>query len=162
IVGLGLVWISNRQRDPSPVHAIVILPFENLSTEPGQEYFVDGMTDALITDLAQMKSLDVISHQTAMHYKGQHRPLPQLARELGVDAVLEGSVLRSGSKVRVNVRLVRAADDHHLWAQSYDRDVVGVIALQGEVAQAVAEAVAVAITSDERRGLSAKHVPPMD
>jgi TolB-like protein/DNA-binding winged helix-turn-helix (wHTH) protein len=135
-------WPSDGTADAGGIHSIVVLPFENLSPDSSQEYFVDGISDALISNLAQLDSFRVVSRTTAMHYKGNRQPLAQIARELQVDAVVEGSVMRAGPRVRVNVQLIRGVDDRHLWAQSYERDEIEVIALQNDLARAIAEAIA--------------------
>jgi TolB-like protein/DNA-binding winged helix-turn-helix (wHTH) protein len=125
---------------------IAVLPLENLSGDPTQEYFVDGMTEQLITDLAQVGSLRVISRTSAMRYKGTGKRLPEIAQELNVDAIVEGSVMRSGQRVRVTAQLVQASTDQHLWAATYDRDLGDVLRLQSEVAQAIAEHVRAELT----------------
>ena len=119
------------------VRSLVVLPFENLSGDPSQDYFADGMTDALITDLARTGSLQVISRTSATHYKGSHQSLPEIARELNVDAVVEGGVMRSGGRVRISAQLIQAASDRHLWARAYERDAREVLSLQREVAQSI-------------------------
>jgi TolB-like protein/DNA-binding winged helix-turn-helix (wHTH) protein/cytochrome c-type biogenesis protein CcmH/NrfG len=157
----GGMWVASRYLHERPaIRSIAVLPFENLSAEAGQEYLVDGMTDTLITDLANLGHLNVISRTTAMHYKGLHVPVAKIAADLKVDAVLEGSIARNGQHLRVNVRLVNAADDHPLWAHSYDREFDSVIALQSDLAQAVADAIAVTMTPAERRRFARGHAPP--
>jgi TolB-like protein/DNA-binding winged helix-turn-helix (wHTH) protein len=121
----------------SPIHSIAILPLENLSGDPNQEYLADGMTDALITGLAQVSSLRVISRTSAMHYKGSRQPLPEIAKELNVDAVIEGSVTRSGNHLRITAQLLEARSDRHLWAKTYDRDMREIVPLQQEVAESI-------------------------
>jgi TolB-like protein/DNA-binding winged helix-turn-helix (wHTH) protein len=123
------------------IQSIAVLPLENLSGNPAQEYFADGMTDELITELARTKGLRVISRTSVMQYKGVHRPLKDIARELGVDGILEGSVVDAGGRVRVTVQLVHAASDTHVWAQSYIRDSSDLLLLQQELAESVAKAV---------------------
>ncbi len=120
-----------------PIHSIAVLPLENLSGDPAQDYFADGMTDALITELAQSSSLRVISRTSAMHYKGSHRPLPEIAKELKVDAVVEGTVSRSGNRVRITAQLLEARSDRHLWAKAYDRDIREIVSLQQDVADSI-------------------------
>lgn len=143
------------------VNSIAVLPLTNLSGDPGQEYFADGMTDELITDLAKVKALKVISRTSIMQYKGTKKPLPQIARELNVDAVIEGSVLREGGQVRISAQLIQAATDQHLWAESYQRDLRGVLTLQGEIAGAIVERVRAALTAGERARLArARPVDP--
>ena len=135
---------------PGRIRALAVLPLENLSRDPEQEYFADGMTEALITSLAQIGALRVISRTSAMQYKGAHKPLPEIGRELNVDAVVEGSVMRSGERVRITVQLIHAATDQHLWAKSYDRDLQDVLTLQSEVAWAVAQEIKVKLTPQEK------------
>jgi eukaryotic-like serine/threonine-protein kinase len=125
-------------RDGRPqISSLAVLPLANLSRDPEQDYFADGMTEALITDLAKTTDLRVISRTSVMHYKGIDKPLPEIARELHVDAVVEGSVQRSGNRVRISAQLIRAATDQHLWADSYERDFQDILALQDEVAHAI-------------------------
>src|SRR5256884_1356710 len=124
---------------PPPVRTIAVLPLQNLSGDAAQDYIADGMTEALTTDLARMESLQVISHTSAIQYKTAKKALPAIARELKVDAVVEGSVQRSGSHVRITAQLVRASDDRHLWADTYERDFRDVLALQDEVASDIAK-----------------------
>jgi len=133
--------------------SIAVLPLTNLSGDPQQEYFADGMTEALTTDLAKIGALKVISRTSAMQYKATKKALPQIARELGVDAVVAGSVLHAGGRVRITGQLILAATDEHLWAQSYDRDVRDVLALHGEVAQAIAREIQVVLTPGEQQRL---------
>jgi TolB-like protein len=144
----------NRPGANGRVHSVAILPLQNLSGDPQQEYFADGMTDELITDLGQISALRVISRTSAMTYKGSKKLLPEIARELGVDAVVEGSVLREGDQVRITAQLIDARTDQHIWAQSYVRDLTNVLALQGEVAQAIADQVSIEVTPQEQARLS--------
>ncbi len=132
-----------------PIHSIAVLPLENLSGDANQEYFADGMTDALITDLAQISSLRVISRTSAMHYKGSHQPLPEIAKELNVDAVVEGSVIRSGDRVRITAQLLDARSDRHLWARAYDRDVREIVSLQQDVADSIVHEIQPKLTPQE-------------
>ncbi len=119
----------------SPIRWLAVLPLQNLSNDPQQDYFADGMTDELITELAQVGTLRVISRTSAMSYKGTKKTLPQIARELNVDAVLEGSVVRSGDRVRITAQLIQTQGDRHIWARSYERDLRSVLALQDEIAR---------------------------
>ena len=128
------------------IRSLAVLPLANLSGDPSQEYFADGLTDELIADLAAIKSLTVISRTSAMRYKGVSRPLPEIARELGVDGIIEGSVLRSNDRVRIKVQLIDAARDRHVWAQSYDRDMRDVLAMQSEVGRDIAGKLDVELT----------------
>ncbi len=145
---------SNRSGSAGEIHSIAILPLENLSGDPKQEYFADGMTDELITDLGQVSALRVISRTSAMTYKGTKKTLPEIANELGVDAVVEGSVLREANQVRVTAQLIDARTDRHIWAQSYVRDLTSVLAMQGEVAQAIADQVRIQLTPQEQARLT--------
>jgi len=145
---------SWRQRlfgraDSGPIRSVAVLPMQNLSNDPNQEYFVDGMTDELITDLAQIRELKVVSKTSIMQYKGTRIPLPEIGRELGVDAVVEGSVLRSGDRVRITAQLIRAASDRHIWAESYDGDLKDVLSLQARVAEAITNQVKLNLTAEE-------------
>ena len=121
-------------------------------TTPNQEYFVDGMTDELITDLAQIRELKVVSKTSIMQYKGTRTPLPQIGRELGVDAVVEGSVLRSGDRVRITAQLIRTATDRHIWAEAYDGDLKDVLSLQARVAEAITNQVKLNLTAKKAAG----------
>jgi len=127
-------WLRSRR---TPIRSIAVLPLQNLSNDPQQEYFADGMTDELITELAQMRNLRVISRTSAMYYKNSEKTLPQIARELNVDAILEGSVMRADDHVRITVQLIQAESDRHLWAESYERDLRDVLALQSDVARGI-------------------------
>ena len=121
------------------IESLAVLPLVNLSGDTGQEYFADGMTEALTTDLARMESMQVISRSSTMQYKGATKPLPVIARELHADVIVEGSVQRSGNRVRVTAQLIRAATDKHLWAETYERDFRDILALQDDVASAIAK-----------------------
>src|SRR6185369_1798311 len=136
----------------TPIHSLAVLPLENLSSD-AQDYFADGMTDELITDLAQISALRVISRTSIMPYKGVRKPLTQIARELNVDAVVEGTVLRSGNEVRITAQLIRAPADEHLWAQSYEGDVRNTLALQKKVARAIAKQIRIQVTPQEETAL---------
>jgi TolB-like protein/DNA-binding winged helix-turn-helix (wHTH) protein/Flp pilus assembly protein TadD len=129
-----------------PIHSIAVLPLDNLSGDPSEEFFADGMTDQLITDLARVGSLRVISRTSVMRYKGAKKSLPEIARELNVDAIVEGSVIRSGQRVRVTAQLLQAPTDQHLWAETYDRDVGDILRLQSEIADAIARQVRAQLT----------------
>ncbi len=139
---------------PLGIRSIAVLPLENLSRDPEQEYFADGMTEELITNLGKISALRVISRTSVLRYKGTKKPLPEIAKELNVDAILEGTVLHSGGRVRVTANLLHAATDRHLWAESYERDMGDVLTLKSEVAQAVAREIKVAISPAESRGLA--------
>jgi TolB-like protein/DNA-binding winged helix-turn-helix (wHTH) protein/Tfp pilus assembly protein PilF len=139
------------------IHSLAVLPLENLSGDKEQEYFADGMTDALTTDLAQIGSLRVISRTSAMQFRGSKETLPQIGRELQVDAVVEGAVTRGANRVRVTAQLVEASSDHHLWARTYERDLKDVLALQDEIARDIAEEIRVKLTPKERTLLIQVH-----
>lgn len=128
------------------IRSLAVLPLENLSGDPSQEYFADGMTDELTTMLAKNPSLRVISRTSAMQYKNVHRPLPEIARELGVEGILEGSAGRFGNRVHINVQMIYAATDTHLWAESYERDFSDVGSLQNELAQTIARGVGLTVS----------------
>jgi TolB-like protein/DNA-binding winged helix-turn-helix (wHTH) protein len=131
------VWLFRaRGRAPTGIRSLAVLPLDNLSGDASQGYFADGMTDELITDLSQISALRVISRTSVMVYKGARKPLPQIARELNVDAVVEGTVLRSGDQVRITAQLIEASTDKHLWSQSYEGELRDTLALQNRVASA--------------------------
>jgi len=157
----GWSWRDSLRRmvSPSPapvIRSLAVLPLENLTGDASQEYFADGMTDALITDLAQIRSLRVISRTSIMRYKGMRKSLPEIARELGVDGIVEGTVMRSAGRIRITSQLIYAPSDQHLWARSYERDVGDLVTLQGEVAQAIAVEVRATLTPEQRTRLSAR------
>jgi eukaryotic-like serine/threonine-protein kinase len=142
-------------RASSPrIESLAVLPLANLSRDPEQEYFADGMTEALITDLSKISALKVISRTSVMRYKRTEKPLPQIARELSVDAVIEGSVLREGNQVRISVQLIHGATDKHLWADNYQRELRSILALQSEVARAIAQQVKITLTPQEQARLT--------
>ncbi|PYY06912.1 MAG: hypothetical protein DMG69_21565 [Acidobacteria bacterium] len=149
------VWLRigrlTKAGSAASVHSIAVLPLENLSGDPSQEYFADGITDALITQLAKLPGLRVISRTSIMQYKNSRRPLPDIARALSVDAVVEGSVSRSSNRVRVTAQLVDARADRHLWAEEYDRDLRDILTLQSELARDISEQVRANISSGQLR-----------
>jgi TolB-like protein/DNA-binding winged helix-turn-helix (wHTH) protein/Tfp pilus assembly protein PilF len=155
-----LVWLNTgdwRHRlwgraTPIQIRAIAVLPLDNLG-DPGQEYFADGMTDALITNLAQISSLKVRSRTSVMRYKGTHKPLQVIAKELNVDGIVEGTVMRSGERVRVDAQLIESSTDRHFWAKPYERNLSDVIALQNELAQAITNEIQVKLTPEEQARL---------
>lgn len=151
-IGGARQWL--RRRTNPPIRSLAVLPLENLSGDPAEDYFADGMTDELITNLAQLGNVLVISRTSVMQYKGTKKPLPQIGRELHVDAVVEGTVVRSGQRVRISAQLVDAAADQHLWAQTYERDVRDVLSLQGEIASAIASEIRVKLTPQERERMA--------
>ena len=145
---------ASEPASPGRIRSLAVLPLVHLSGDPEQEYFADGMTEALITDLAQIADLRVVSRTSAMQYKGVSKPLPEIARALQVDAVVEGTIARSGDRVRITAQLIDAASDTHLWARSYERDLSDVLALQGEVAAAIAGEIRVRIEPQVKARLS--------
>jgi TolB-like protein len=136
------------------IRSLAVLTLENLTGDPSQEYFADGMTDALITDLAQIGSLRVISRTSMMRYKGTRKPLADIAQELGVEGIVEGTVFRSGNRVRITSQLIYAPFDQHLWARNYERDLSDIVALQGEVAQSIAGEVRAVLSPQQRARLT--------
>jgi TolB-like protein/DNA-binding winged helix-turn-helix (wHTH) protein/Flp pilus assembly protein TadD len=148
------VWLfRSRGRPPTRIQSLAVLPLDNLSGDASQNYFADGMTDELITDLAQISALRVISRTSVMVYKGARKPLPEIARELNVDAVVEGTVLRSGDQVRITAQLIEAPADKHLWAASYEGDLRDTLALQKKVASAIADQIRINLTPQEQAAL---------
>jgi TolB-like protein/DNA-binding winged helix-turn-helix (wHTH) protein/Flp pilus assembly protein TadD len=145
----------------APIRSLAVLPLDDLSHDPDEDYFADGMTDELITELGQIAALRVISRTSVMQYRGTHKALPQIARELNVDAVVEGTVLRAGDRVRITAQLIRAPMDKHLWAHSYEGDLRDVLALQENVAKDIAGQIRAQLTSQEQAKLkSARPVNP--
>ncbi|NIM69401.1 MAG: tetratricopeptide repeat protein [Xanthomonadales bacterium] len=134
---------------PEAIDSIVVLPLEDLTNDPGQAYFVAGMHEALITELSKVQALRVISRTSAMAYQDSDKPVPQIARELGVDAVVEGSVLRAGDTVRITAQLIEAGTDRHLWADNFDRKLTDILSLYGEVAQSIVAQIRVKVTPVE-------------
>ena len=156
---VGLVLLNRiKSRSPAPsVSSIMVLPLENLSGDSSQEYFADGVTDALIGDLAKLPGLQVISRTSSMHYKGTKKALPEIAREIKVDAIVEGSVQRSGDRVVVRAQLIHAATDKHLWVETYERPVRDVLDLQSEIAQKIAFQVKLRMTDADSARLATRH-----
>jgi TolB-like protein len=138
---VALGWGPGMKPARPRIESLAVLPLENLARDPEQEYFADGMTESLISDLAKIGSLRVVSRTSALRFRGVARPLPEVARELGVDAVVEGSVLRVGDRVRITARLIEAATDRPIWSERYERDLHDVLTLQSEVAATIAEAI---------------------
>jgi TolB-like protein/Tfp pilus assembly protein PilF len=151
---LGTVEASIRK-----IESLAVLPLENLSRDPEQEYFAEGLTEALITTLAKIGDLRVASRTSAMHYKGTSKPLPQIAKELGVEAIVEGSVLRDGNRVRITAQLIDAERESHLWAECYERDLRDVLSLQADIAQAIAHEVRIKLTPQDQANLA--HLQPV-
>jgi len=152
-------WL--RGRSPATIRSIAVLPLQDLSGPSAQDYFADGLTEALITDLAKARSLKVISRTSVMQYKETRKPLPEIARALGVEAIVAGSVVRSGDRVRITAQLIDASTDQHLWAEEYEGDLRDVLALQRDVARSIARSVHVALTPQEEERLTvARRVVP--
>src|ERR1700674_2409689 len=162
VLAASLSWVLYSRNQASPkIRSLAVLPLESLSGDASQDYFADGMTDELITDLGQISALRVISRTSIMSYKRVRKPLPQMARELNVDGVVEGTVLRSGNRVRITAQLIKAADDKHLWSQSYEGDFRDALALQNQVARSIAEQIRINVSPREQTELkSVKVVNP--
>jgi len=152
---LVLPTLSHRVGVTPSVHSIAVLPLANFSGDPAQEYFADGMTDELITDLAKIGGVRVISRTSVMRYKSTSKGLPEIARELNVDGIIEGSVTRAGQHVRITAQLLYGPTDKHLWAETYDRDLGDVLSLQSEVAQAIAQQVRAQVTPQQQARFNA-------
>ena len=165
-LGLGTsvlaFWlVSSWIHRPTIIRSLAVLPLENFSGDSSQDYFADGMTDELITELAQLRALRVVSRTSVMIYKGTRKSLPEIARELNVDAVVEGSVLRSGDQVRITAQLIQLPADKHLWAESYQGNVRDTLAVQNRVARAIAEEIRIEVSPRERAALtSAMEIDP--
>jgi TolB-like protein/DNA-binding winged helix-turn-helix (wHTH) protein/Tfp pilus assembly protein PilF len=140
------------------ISSLAVIPLEDLSGDKSQEFFADGMTDELITDLAQNSNLRVISRTSVMRYKGTRKPLPEIAKELSVDAIVEGTMEKAGNRIRVRAQLIRASDDRHLWAESFERDLSDVLGLESEVASSIARQVQMKLLS-ERPPANRKIIP---
>jgi TolB-like protein/DNA-binding winged helix-turn-helix (wHTH) protein/Flp pilus assembly protein TadD len=157
-----VAWkIQSAKRAHPAIRSLAVLPFESLSNDASQDYFADGMTDELISDLGQISALRVISRTSVMSYKHARKPLPQIARELNVEAVVEGTVLRSGDRVRITAQLIEASDDKHLWSQSYEGELRDTLELQSKVANAIADQIRINLNPREQAALNkAKVVNP--
>jgi len=152
-------WELYSWKHPSPtIRSLAVLPLESLSSDTSQDYFADGMTDELISDLGQISALRVISRTSVMAYKHARKPLPQIARELNVDAVVEGTVLRSGDQVRITAQLIEASSDEHLWSQSYEGELQDTLALQNQVARAIADQIRISLNAKEQSALKSVRV----
>ena len=173
IAGIGLLcvflgaaaYIKNRQSatvvPAARIDSLAVLPLQNLSGDPSQEYLADGMTEALIGRLSKIRHLRVISRTSVMRFKNTHDSVPEIAKALRVQAVVEGSVIRESGRIRVNIQLIRASSDEHLWAESYDRELRDALSLESELAQSIAAKVAVTITGEEQTSLAkARQVSP--
>ncbi len=155
LAALGMAYFRTRSGGAaSRIHSLAVLPLENLSGDPQQQYFADGMTEELITNLAKVKALTVISPFSVMQYKGSKKPLAEIARELGVDGLIEGSVYKSGGRMKITAHLIDPATGRELWGDSYERELQDVLLLQAEVAQAVAHEIRVAVTPAETARLA--------
>jgi serine/threonine protein kinase/TolB-like protein/Tfp pilus assembly protein PilF len=152
-------WLPGFQAAP-PIESLAVLPLKNLSGDPAQEYFADGMTEELTTDLSKIRAVRVISRTSAMRYKDANKSLPEIARELHVDGIVEGSVARSGDRVRITAQLIHAPNDTHLWAESYERDARDVLTTEEEIARAIANEIRVTLTPAEKAQLAGVH--PID
>jgi TolB-like protein/Tfp pilus assembly protein PilF len=147
--------------EASRIRSIAVLPLQNLSRDPDQEFFSDGATEALISNLAQIHDLEVTSRTSVMRFKGTTKTVPEIGRELGVDAILEGSVQRVGGRVRITAQLIRASTDKHLWASEYERDAADVLKLEAEIARTIAQEIRAHLTPEEARRLaSARTISP--
>ena len=162
VLGLGAGWLlmhhsvtGEGKSRPLQVRSLAVLPLENIAATPGQEYLADGMTDELIASLAKIRSLRVASRTSSMGYKGTHKPLSEIARELNVDAVVEGTVQRSGGNVRITAELVQTSSDRALWAETYENQVGDILALQQQVANAVVQQIQAQLTPQEQQALTA-------
>jgi len=156
IVLLGSIaaWkLNSSSRESSVIRSLAVLPLESLSNDASQDYFADGMTDELISDLGQISALRVISRTSVMAYKHSRKPLPDIARELNVDAVVEGTVLRSGDQVRITAQLIEGASDRHIWSQSYQGELRDTLALQNTVARAIADQIRISLNPQEQAAL---------
>jgi len=154
VLAASLSWVLYSRNQASPkIRSLAVLPLESLSGDASQDYFADGMTDELITDLGQISALRVISRTSMMTYKHVRKLLPEIARELNVEAVVEGTVLRSGERVRITAQLIQVPDEKHLWAQSYEGDLKDTLALQNSVARAIAEQIQVTLNPQEEAAL---------
>jgi TolB-like protein/DNA-binding winged helix-turn-helix (wHTH) protein/Flp pilus assembly protein TadD len=150
--------LHSRYYAATVIHSLAVLPLESLSNDASQDYFADGMTDELISDLGQLSALRVISRTSVMGYKHAHKPLPQIARELNVDAIVEGTVLRSGDRVRITAQLIDATADKHLWSQSYEGELKDTLALQNQVARAIADQIRIKLNPQEQAALKIARV----
>jgi TolB-like protein len=140
---------------PRAIKSLAVLPLKNLSHDPEQEYFADGMTEVLITELAKLGSLKIISRTSVMRYKESDLSLPQIAKELKVDTVVEGSIIRADHCVRITGQLIHAASDTHLWADSYDGDLKDILFLQQDIARAIAQEIQIKLTPQQKQKLTA-------
>jgi TolB-like protein/tetratricopeptide (TPR) repeat protein/DNA-binding winged helix-turn-helix (wHTH) protein len=160
-----IIGLHERRPAPTgagPIRSLAVLPLANLSGDPDEEYFVEGMADALRQHLEVISALRVVSRTSSMYYRGSSKPLPEIARQLNADAVVEGSVLRSGNRVRINVELIQTASDTHVWGGSYDRDLKDIFVLQAEVAQKIADEIRATVSPPDRARLARRQTPDPD
>jgi TolB-like protein/DNA-binding winged helix-turn-helix (wHTH) protein/Flp pilus assembly protein TadD len=153
VTSLAIWKVHFWNREHPVIRSLAVLPLESLSSDTSQDYFADGMTDELISDLGQIRALRVISRTSVMGYKHARKPLPQIARELNVDAVVEGTVLRSGDQVRITAQLIEASTDRHLWSQSYEGELRDTLVLQNKVAKAIADQIRINLNPQEQAAL---------
>lgn len=153
---LAVVGLLSGGRPSSPIRAVAVLPFRSVSAAADQAYFADGMTDAIITDLASIAALRVAPHQSIRRYATSNQPVGEIARELGVEAIVEGAISHLGQRLRLTTRLVDARSNQHIWAATYEREIDDVLKLQGELARDVAQAVQVSLSEPERRALAVR------
>lgn len=161
LAGVLVFWVASLDwnRDPEivesgAIRSLVVLPLANLMNDPGQAYFVEGMHEALITELSKVEALRVISRTSAMKFLNSNKSVPEIGRELGVDAIVEGSVLRAGDTVRVTAQLIEAESDRHLWADNFDRQLTDILALYGDVTREIVEQIRITVTPDEAARLA--------
>ena len=154
MAGLRDSLLGSPAPAPGQISSLAVLPLDNLSGDPEEAYLVDGMHDALLADLAKLWALKVISRQSVIRYQDTDKSAPEIAQELGVDAIVEGSVLRAGDRVRIMAQMIDGVTDEHIWVQSYERDLTDILALQREVAQGIAEEIRVAVSTEEETRLS--------
>ena len=159
---IGLHKRLSTHTGSGPIRSLAVLPLANLSGDPDEEYFVEGMADSLRQSLEGISALQVISRTSSMYYRGSSKPLPEIGRQLNADAVVEGSVLLSGNRVRINVELIQTASDTHMWGGSYDRDLKDIFALQAEVAQKIADEIRATLSPPDRARLARRHTPEPD
>jgi TolB-like protein/DNA-binding winged helix-turn-helix (wHTH) protein len=161
VASVAATYLWRRKESANhKIDSVAVLPLRNLSADPEQEYFSEGMTDQLITDLARVGKLQVISHTSVERYRDGKRSLPEIARELGVDAIVEGSIMRSGNRVRITVQLIDARSDQHVWADSYEGDFRDLLALQDEVSRKIASEIGSSLTPDEKSDATKRTVNP--
>ena len=158
ILGLATAsWLVLRPRPPAAqpptIHSLAVLPLSNLSGDPSQDYLADGLTEALIGSLSEIHNLRVVSHTSVLRFSNTQLSTPQIAKMLGVDALVEGSVIRDGNRIRVTAQLIRGATDEHFWSETYDREMRDALIMESELAQAIADKVEVTVSGDERQRL---------